>query len=227
MPPWLLQLIEDSKQNAGPYAPTNLTAKRAQPPPGSRLNGASTGQAVGGRVSSGPVSGGDMADIFATAVNQMGQADQARNQLKSGVLFGRHLGLGGGEMSPGNPTGDPRDAFNNPAYFAGNQVDRAAHAVDAQPLWSNDASGRLMHGSNYPGVNGPTTPNAPTDRVSETLPPMGTQEQTNTMTRYSPPDMSFTDRGLNLTPFGAQPPNPFVKRFIPPPPPPPPPPSNS
>lgn len=173
------------------------------------------------------VSGGDMADIFATAVGQIGQADEARNRLKTNVLLGRHLGVGGGEMSPGNATGDPRDAFNNPAYFAGNPVDRAAQAIQEQPLWSNDASGRLIHGSNYPGANGPTTPNAATDRVSSDLPPMGTQEQANTVTRYTPPDISFADRGLNLTPFGAQPPNPFVKRFIPPPPPPPPPPSNS
>lgn len=69
-----------------------------------------------------PVQGNDMSalwHILAQAMAQQGQGQAGsdaiqheRNQIKSGALFGRHLGMGGAEMTAENPSGDSGLAVN-------------------------------------------------------------------------------------------------------------------
>lgn len=56
------------------------------------------------------LNGMDMSPLIAAMAQAMqGQAALApgKQRLQSGALFGRHLGIGGAEMSPENPTGNP------------------------------------------------------------------------------------------------------------------------
>lgn len=45
-------------------------------------------------------------DLLHQSMQQQGENSAARNALQSGAMFGRHLGMGGGEMTKDNPMGD-------------------------------------------------------------------------------------------------------------------------
>jgi hypothetical protein len=152
-----------------------------------------------------PTSGSAMAPYFQALPSHLAaqdRAQEAQQQTIRDVLLGQRIGGGGAPVTPANPTGNASNPWAQGGLFAGNPTNRAAQAIQAQPLWSN-VGGRLVHGTNYPGFPLPATASP----ASETLPAMGPAEQTATLERYAPQPNVFTERGLELPPGGSgQPP---------------------
>lgn len=112
-----------------------------------------------------PVSGSNFLSAFVPALLQhlAGQNANAAasTQLKSDVLLGRHLGLGGGTIGPGNPTGSlSGDPFTN-GFFqpaAARLADMTNHTGAYAP--------------NFPGVGVTPAVRAMSAPMSYELPPI-------------------------------------------------------
>jgi hypothetical protein len=184
LPPWLQALLDQ----AGPQVYQPPTTTPTTPPPGAE-----------------PTSGSAMAPVFKAYPEHLAAQDRATEAQQATInraLFGVPTGIGGAPVTPENPTGNPSNPWAAGGLFAGNPTNRAAQAIQAQPLWSN-VGGRLVHGTNYPGFPLP----APASPASETLPPMGAAEQEATLRRYAPQPNVFTERGVEAPPGGSgQPP---------------------
>lgn len=111
----------------------------------------------------GPVSGQAMLDelLGAMAANQRAQPQQQteRHNLQSGALFGRHLGTGGAEVTPSNPTGNASNPWDPHGLFAGGfkaNMDPAAikesQGATAQNQWEQPGH---FPGSAPSGVSAP------------------------------------------------------------------------
>lgn len=121
---------------------------------------------------------GQMTGNIGTHLQNQDQLAKDRQGMISGAVFGRHLGLGGGDVTPGNPSGNRSDPWAEGGAFATNPTHMAAQAQQQNPpvaptfdqTWGQmkaagvapqvgsvvpDASRDLGAPSNvYPGANG-------------------------------------------------------------------------
>lgn len=124
---------------------------------------------------------GDMHSILQLlqqSMQQQGQQGAARGQLANDVMFGRHLGIGGAPMTPGNPTGNPADPWGAGGLFHGGMGAQIGPEATARSNGS-DAVNQWNQPKMFPGqaFQGPI-PNAAQGQVLD--PGMG-QMQPNGM----------------------------------------------
>lgn len=110
-----------------------------------------------------PVSGADMHELIGLlhdSMQQQGQAAAARNQLQSGALFGRHLGTGGGEVTPTNPSGNAADPWSSGGLFHGGfgatmdpEAIHRSQGGTAENQWRDVLAGRNTTGGAPSGMS--------------------------------------------------------------------------
>lgn len=118
-------------------------AGAATPPPGTFPQGGS----VPGTDSLTP-----LFQALAQAMAQQGRLGQGRLRLQGDQTFGRHLGTGGGEVTPQNPTGNAANPWDSGGLFHGGLT--AGMTPEAKiGLQGNSAQAQLAGMGAYSGVD--------------------------------------------------------------------------
>jgi hypothetical protein len=101
-----------------------------------------------------------MMQMFMQIMQGQQQKEQARMGLQRDALFGRHLGIGGGQVTPSDPTGS--GAFAPEGLFHGG----FAAQMDPKALAASQGSTAVNQWQN-PQMFGPNSPQLPRDSMPQ------------------------------------------------------------